>query len=186
MLPGKPNKRRAAAIMAGAFLLGAVSLCAGNVVRAQQAQQPAQQPAWSIDTIPSFRITLVDGKVYTKAKLKPHTPLMIIYFSPDCDHCQHFAQALAPHLDKFKGTQIVMVTFLPPAKLVGFARTYKLDKPFITIGTEGFSFIVRNYFKVQNFPFIALYDKHGKLAGIYREPPADISLLSNGLLRKVK
>lgn len=166
-----------------ALLLVAAALCPGTAVR---AQAPAQQPAWSIDTIPFFRITLVDGKVYTKAQLKPHTPLMIIYFSPDCDHCQHFAEALAPHLDKFKGTQIVMVTFLPPAKLAGFARKYKLDKPFITIGTEGFSFIVRNYYKLQNFPFIALYDKHGKLAGIYREPPTDISLLSNGLLRKVK
>jgi hypothetical protein len=146
----------------------------------------AQQSSPGVDTIPPLRITLVGGKVFTKGQLRPHTPLMIVYFSPDCDHCQHFAQALAPHLDQFKGTQIVMVTFLPVEKLVNFAKAYHLDKPFITIGTEGFSFIVRDYYHLQNFPFIALYDKHGKLAGIYREPPADISLLSNGLFRKVK
>jgi hypothetical protein len=152
------------------------------------AQQPAaaQEAAKRMDTVPPFRITEVGGHVFTKSQLKPHTPLMIVYFSPTCDHCQHFVQALAPHLDQFKGTQIVMVTFVPVTELVNFAKAYKLDKPFIRMGTEGFSFIVRNYFNIQTFPFIALYDKHGKLVKTYREPPSDISLLSNGLFRKVK
>lgn len=141
-------------------------------------------PAKRMDTIPGFKIQLVNGQTFTKAQLKPHKPTMFVYFSPDCDHCQHFAEALAPHLDQFKGTQIVMVTFLPVDKLNHFAENYHLDKPFITIGTEGFTFVVRNYFGVLNFPFIALFDKHGKLVDVYKTPPADVTVLSKGLMGK--
>ena len=114
--------------------------------------------------IAPFKITLVDGKMYTANQLKKNTPTVLIYFSPDCDHCKNFTAELLKYKDALKNKQIVMVTYLPVSEIKPFDSTYHISSmPNFKIGTEGYTFIVRKYYDVQRFPFIALYDKQMKL-----------------------
>src|ERR1700748_2746221 len=77
----------------------------------------AQNP--SIVNIPPYKILTKDSVFVTPANLKKGKPVMIVYFSPDCTHCQHFTEELKARMDKektssakiFTNTQIVMVTF---------------------------------------------------------------------------
>ena len=115
-------------------------------------------------TIAPFKITLIDGKTYTANQLKKNTPTVLIYFSPDCDHCKNFTSELLKHKDALKDKQIVMVTYLPVAEIKPFDSLYHISSmPNFKIGTEGYTFIVRKYYDVQRFPFIVLYDKQMKL-----------------------
>ncbi|MEO8712282.1 MAG: hypothetical protein ABI405_09180, partial [Parafilimonas sp.] len=91
----------------------------------------------------------------------------VIYFSPTCDHCKEFTEELLKHEDELKNKQLVMITYLPLADLKTFDSLYDLSsKPFFKLGTEGYSFIVRKYYNIERFPFVALYDKQMKLIKI--------------------
>ncbi len=118
-------------------------------------------------SIAPFKITLVDGSTYTYNQLKKDIPTVLIYFSPTCDHCKNFTTELLKHEKELTDKQIVMVTYSPMSELKPFDSTYDLSsKSFIKAGTEGYSFTVQKYYHVQQFPFIALYNKKLELVKI--------------------
>ena len=93
---------------------------------------------------------------------------MLIYFSPDCDHCQDFTQDLVKNYGVVANKQVVMVTFQDMAMLKPFVTKYKLNQYLnFKVGTEGTSYVVRNYYQIRSFPYIAIYDKDGKLVKTY-------------------
>lgn len=126
-------------------------------------------------TIPSFQMQLTNGNSFTSKNLLPAKPLVLIYFAPDCDHCQVLMDALFKKISDFKNSQIIMVTFKPLNELVDFEKHYQTTKyQNIKVGTEKPIFYFKNYFQLMNTPFTALYDKKGKLVASYKkETPVD-------------
>lgn len=124
--------------------------------------------------IPPYRILNTDSVYVTPANLKTHKPVMIIYFQPDCSHCQHLMYEMKPKMNAFKDVQIVMITFVKELKLIRvFSRDFDLAKyPNITIGTEGYTYTVLKYYNIGTTPYIAIYDKNGKLAKAYEKAPS--------------
>jgi thiol-disulfide isomerase/thioredoxin len=122
--------------------------------------------------IPPYKILTTDSVYVTPAKLKKNAPVMIIYFSPDCTHCQHLTDELTDQLKteekQHKGMplhkiQIVMITWSTLQAIQIFKKDYELGKfPNITIGTEGYTYTVQRYYQVKTTPYIAIYDKNGK------------------------
>lgn len=111
-----------------------------------------------------FVITTATGKVYKYTELEKGRQVILIYFSPSCDHCTEFTSAMLRRIGELKDRQIVMVTHMPLKDVKAFYTQYKLASyPNIKVGTEGFTFIVRNYYQLQQFPFIVEYDKQGRL-----------------------
>lgn len=112
--------------------------------------------------IAPFVITLADGKIFKAEDLKKQ-PTVLIYFSPDCDHCKDFTKSMLKNYKGIGDKQIVMVTYYSSENIKKFITQFDLNKySNIKVGTEGSSFIVRNYYNVEHFPFVALYDKNGK------------------------
>lgn len=142
---------------------------------------PAAAPGTDSAHIPQFTIVLASGRHFTKADLDPHKPVMIVYYSPTCEHCQHFGQDLAAHIDQFKGVQIVMVTFRPLNEVAEYARICHLEHSGAYVGSEGLTWVVQHHYNVVNFPFVAAYDKQWRLTGIFRDPPIDLTLLRRDL-----
>jgi thiol-disulfide isomerase/thioredoxin len=102
-------------------------------------------------------------------------PLLIVYFSPECDHCQVFMKSFFKKADEFKNTQVLFITYLPLDRLVKFGSEYPLNKyKNIVAGTEGMTFVVRNFYEIKEMPFAVVYNKGGMLVGKYeREIPLD-------------
>ena len=101
---------------------------------------------------------------------------MIIYFAPDCPHCQHLTQELTKHIKEFGNTQIVMITFVDPNRqfkaLTNFVKDYHLKQyPNITIGTEGYTYLVQKFYQVQTTPFEAIYNKNHQLVKTFAKIP---------------
>ena len=126
-------------------------------------------------SIPSFSMRLADGKLFSDKDLSHEKPVIIIYFAPDCEHCQVLMNVLFKRIADFKKAQIVMVTFKPLNEVVDFEKSYQTTKyPNIKVGIEIPIFFFRQYYNLQNTPFTALYDKHGKLIISYKkETPVD-------------
>ncbi len=52
-----------------------------------------------------------DNTIFTANDLPKGKSVVLIYFDPDCDHCQKLMTALFKKINDFKKAEIVMVTF---------------------------------------------------------------------------
>jgi len=140
-----------------------------------QTTSPEKLPAPNIDKIPAFRLLTKDSTYITNANLKKDKPVMLIYFAPDCSHCQRLMYEMKPDMEKFKGVQIVMVTFIQTnmlKMLKEFYRDYNFAAyPNILMGTEYPNYVVQRYYNVSTTPYIAIYDHKGKLVKAFEKAP---------------
>jgi len=136
----------------------------------------------NIDNVPTFKLLSQDSVYITNANLKKGKGLVIIYFSPDCSHCQHMMTELKPDMKKFSNVNVVMATFIQTNMLKmlrDFRRDYKLDEyPNFLTGTEFPNYILQRYYQVATTPYIAIYDKKGKLVKAYDKAPKVAELLA--------
>jgi thiol-disulfide isomerase/thioredoxin len=126
-------------------------------------------------TLPPFTMKLTNGTVFTSNDIVKNKPTVLIYFSPDCAHCQLLTTEVLSKIDNFKKAQIIMVTFLPVNEVIDFEKKYQTAKyPNIKVGIENPVLYFKNYYKLENTPFTALFDKDKKLIISYqKETPVD-------------
>ena len=118
--------------------------------------------------IPPFRMAQSDGKLFNASNLPMGKPVIIIYFSPECDHCHVLMKEWFKQAGNFKKASVAMITFLPLNSVALFEKEYNTRQHSnIITGTEGSAFFVRNYYKVLDLPFVALHDKNGNLIATY-------------------
>jgi hypothetical protein len=118
--------------------------------------------------LPPFQMLRADGRLFKAQELPIGKPVVIIYFSPDCEECQKLTEELVSKIEEYWKASVAMVTYLPVNTLHDYILKYKLNiYPNIFVGTEGNTFFLRAYYKIQRFPFIALYNKDGDLIKAY-------------------
>ena len=115
-------------------------------------------------TVPPFELLEVDSSTtFSKADLKKNQQTLLMYFSPDCDHCRHQTEDLLRDIHSFKKIQIVMATYQPFDSMKEFYQKYKLaDYNSIHVGRDT-KFILPPFYRMANLPYLALYDKKGNL-----------------------
>jgi thiol-disulfide isomerase/thioredoxin len=119
--------------------------------------------------IPKFSILAADSTWFVKAQLQPKKPLLLLYFSPDCGHCQQETEELVSRISKLKNLQVVMITSKPYDEMKNFSDSYKLERfPNIKVGTDPNRLITR-FYEVKFTPFSAVYDRKGKLVKTYEK-----------------
>jgi protein-disulfide isomerase len=131
------------------------------------------QDVSKIQNIPPYRVLSAPDSAYkTPANLKKNQPVMIVYFSPDCSHCQHLMYEMKGQMKDFSKIQVVMVTPVDYKMVKGFYRDFGIsDYPNITVGTEGYTYQVLKYYNVKMTPYIAIYDHKHKLLKAYEKAP---------------
>ena len=167
------------------FFVGLIATM--GCTQAQTTSQPAQattppvvQPKPNIDKIPAFKILTQDSVYVTNSILKKDKATVIIYFSPDCSHCQRMMYELKPYMKDFANSQVIMVTFIqntPPYMnlLREFRRDFNLKAyPNFITGTEFPDYRLQRYYQVATTPYIAIYDKKGKLFKTFDKVPKTI------------
>ena len=114
------------------------------------------------DVAPFTMTRVPDSTKFGKADLKKNKPVMIMVFSPDCEHCTQEVKEIIAHINLFKDIQIVMVAHLDFHYLRTFYNDYKIASyPNITVGRD-YSYFFGTFFHVQYLPAIYLYNKKGK------------------------
>lgn len=126
-------------------------------------------------SIPPFKMQLSNAKVFSAADLPKGKPVILIYFDPDCDHCQVLMKEFFKKINEFKRSEIILATYKPISEVIVFEKKYQTRKyTNIKVGTEGATFYLRMYYNLIKMPFTALYDKKGNLNYSYRtETPVD-------------
>jgi thiol-disulfide isomerase/thioredoxin len=137
----------------------------GQVAWAQQASTTNSQPEFlRFPTVPPFNLLKVDSAGYlTKDDIKKHHLTLIMFFSPECDHCKHQTRDILAAMDKFKEIEIVMATYQPFNEMKDFYKNYRIqDYPNIKMGRDE-KFVLPVFYNIKSLPFLALYDKKGNL-----------------------
>ncbi len=126
----------------------------------------AQSP---IDTIPSyqknpalpdFKLLQTDSTWLTKASLPSYEYTMIIYFSPECSHCQHEAKEIVGKIDSLKNILFIWASYRDFDDIKKFYYQYKLNKyPNMRVGRDP-KYMIPAFYQVKFTPFVALYNKN--------------------------
>jgi protein-disulfide isomerase len=138
------------------------------VVGCSQAQNNSK-----IQNIAPYRIlTAPDSAYRTPANLPKNKPVMVVYFSPDCSHCQQLMYEMKGQMKDFANIQVVMITPVDYKMVKYFYRDFGISAyPNFTVGTEGRTYEVLTYYGVKNTPYIAIYDHKHKLLKAYEKAP---------------
>ena len=114
-------------------------------------------------TIPPFTLLKTDSTDLTRDDLTKHKKTMIMFFSPDCDHCKHQTKDMLANMDKFKDVEILMATYQPFEEMQAFYNDNHIaNYPNIKMGRDTKYFFVP-FYKMNSLPFLALYNSKGKL-----------------------
>jgi thioredoxin-related protein len=124
----------------------------------------ASAPFMRFPTIPPFRLLRLDSATYlTKDDLHKNRKTIVMYFSPDCEHCKHQTEAILADFKGFRNIDIVMATYQPFADMKEFNQHYKIyEHPNILIGRDE-KFVLPPFYRIRNLPYLALYDRKGNL-----------------------
>ena len=86
-----------------------------------------QAPYKRFPSFPPVKLLLPDSVSYfTKNDLPKKTPVMLMMFNPQCEHCQHETEELTKNIDKFKDILVVMTTSMPFDSMLRFREKFHL------------------------------------------------------------
>lgn len=121
-------------------------------------------PYLRFPTVPPFQLLAADSTtVFTKNDLKPGQPVLLMYFSPECDHCQKQMEFILSAIDSLKNVELVLATYQPFEQMKTFINKYNLTAyPNIHTGRD-IKYILAPFYNIHKLPFLALYNAGGQL-----------------------
>lgn len=147
------------------FTLLLLSICFSSI---SQNTEQNKAPYLQVKIVPPFKIYNYDSTLLSKTDLKKG-PVLILYFSPDCGHCQMETDSLISKIESLKKLQIVMITGRYHDDMKAFIDKYKLlEFKNIKVGNDRTGF-VQSFYQIEFTPFSALYDKKGKLLEVFEK-----------------
>jgi thioredoxin-related protein len=131
-----------------------------------KAQTPASLPEAPYLKNPGFppiHLLEIDSVHYfTKDDIKKNHKILLMFFSPECEHCKHQTQDILAEIGKFKDIEIVMATFQPFDEMKTFYSYYRIgDHLNIFMGRDE-KYMLPPFYRMQSLPYLALYDKKGQ------------------------
>jgi thiol-disulfide isomerase/thioredoxin len=170
--------KKAAAFLTICFLL--VCLCAS----AQEKATDSLPPFKKYPTLPAFNLLELDSATtFNTFNIPEGRPTILMFYSPDCDHCQMVTDTMVHHMNELKDVQIYMLTIMTIAESKKFAAKLHLEKYKNIRLFKDPDFFFPRFYKASYVPYIVVYDRHKKLVAAY-EGGAKIAELINAVSKK--
>ena len=119
-------------------------------------------------TLPSFDMLLTDSTTLLHARDIPvGKPLVLVYFRPDCPHCQVETKSILNDIDSLRNFQICLLANAPIEDLRIYSQYYHLNQYTNIIIGKDYQNSFAHVFKPNAVPFVAIYNEKRKLAKIY-------------------
>ncbi len=141
------------------FIVFFIGICISVISYGQADSLPIYK---RFPDVPPLKLrTVPDSLLFVKTDLPKKKQLLIMVFSPDCDHCQAATRDLLKHIQLFKKVQIIMVSSLDFTHILAFYKEYKIaDYPNIIMARDA-AYFLSTFYNIKNFPSLFLYDKKG-------------------------
>lgn len=149
---------------------------------ALHAQMPIDTtpPYKKNNNMPDFRILQPDNNWFSKDQLPKRDYTVIVYFSPDCGHCQHEVKEMIKKIDRLSKVNLVWASYKSIEEIREFYFKYQMNKySNMYVGREP-TYRLPSFYRVKFTPFVAVYDKKGLFIKAYEggvEMPELLTLL---------
>lgn len=117
--------------------------------------------------IPAFTVLQTDSTYTNDKKIPENKPVVIIYFSPECGHCQLTAQEFSDTMSAMKNIFFVWVSYYPLPEIKAFAQKFHLQQFNNIIIARDENYAIPSYYRVKFTPFMAVYNKEHHLIQTY-------------------
>jgi thiol-disulfide isomerase/thioredoxin len=116
-------------------------------------------------SLPGFKVNIIPDSIeYSNENLKKNTGFVLMFFNPECEHCQRETKELLAYKEELKGIQILMVSASPYQEIKEFYQTYGLSSmPGIKVGQD-LNSKLGSIYKLKTYPSTFVYDNRGTLA----------------------
>jgi len=114
-------------------------------------------PAISVHTVP-------DSSIFSNKNLRTNTPFILMFFSPDCDHCHKQTKELLAYKKELKGIQILLLSVAPYQEIKNFYNEFGLSAMSNLKVGQDINFKLGATYKVNTYPSIYVYDRKATLA----------------------
>ena len=116
--------------------------------------------------LPDFAFrSAADSSAFTCTRLVKGKPVVVIFFDPDCDHCQQEATWISEQIEKFSKINLLFVSWGEMKPIRGFAEKY-FSKVKITPGMINFTkdtqYKIDKWFGDSPVPSIHIYGSDWK------------------------
>jgi thiol-disulfide isomerase/thioredoxin len=114
-------------------------------------------------TLPHFSMNTINDSVFNSSDIKKG-PVLVLFFHPECEHCQYQIKALFGKWDETSGIQVILISNAEKEVIRNFLNINNLFKypGIIVLVDDSFSF--KKYFGTELVPAIFIYDKNLKIA----------------------
>jgi hypothetical protein len=118
--------------------------------------------------LPEFKILASDGETFmTPSQLSFGRYIILIYFDPNCEHCQFETEQLLHYKRELSLTSIYMISNDTIKNILLFSKKFGLDTlPNFFVGKD-YNYSFFSTYLPQTVPFIAIYDRQKQLKKIY-------------------
>ncbi|WP_158559402.1 TlpA family protein disulfide reductase [Deminuibacter soli] len=130
--------------------------------------------------IPDFKLLQPDSTWFNSADLPKNKHVVIVYFNPDCGHCQQEAKSMIEHKSELTNGAFVFVSYHNPQQIGEFVKEYKLKELAYVVAGRDTQYYIPSFFRIKFTPFVAVYDKKGNLQKTF-EGGAEIDALKKEL-----
>ena len=111
--------------------------------------------------LPPMTITTLEGSPVFLKELTGK--IVLIFFQPDCDHCQREAEEIEKNLKAFSGYALYFISSNPGNEIEQFAKTYKLSgRPNVTFAQTTTENVITFYGPIAA-PSVYIYSNDGQL-----------------------
>lgn len=142
-------------------------LIAGSAVIAQSKKDTDTAPFLKVPYTPPFKILLTDSTWFSKEDLPKKTPIIVMYFSPDCSHCQMEVKDIVDSMQYFENAFFVFASYKKMPEIVEFSEKYQLSTfKNIKVGRDT-AYFLPTFYRVKFTPFIGVYDEEGNLLNTF-------------------
>jgi thiol-disulfide isomerase/thioredoxin len=113
---------------------------------------PAMPP---VNELPDLAVQLGDQSTVYLRDLSGD--ILLIFFNPDCDHCQEEARDIAANKTLFENWQVYFITSMEAKLAEEFAVNYRLTEPNYKFGHAGVSEVFNSVGTLTEVPTIIFY-----------------------------
>lgn len=137
----------------------------------------------NIASLPSIDLLLPDSLTHINTnEIKGGKFIALLYFSPDCEHCQHETKTILHHIDSLRDVRFYFISNDSLNKIKIFRSVFHLEKySNITLGWDT-QFLFPRHFKGAYPPYLVLYDRRLQQLGTFEgglEASKMIALVNN-------
>ena len=141
----------------------ALTFCIFSLAGIAQNNADTLAPYQLYPGIPDFRLLQTDSIWFDKFDIPQTKYTAIIYFSPDCGHCQYEAEVITKNIDSLKEVFFIWASYRDMEEISAFKEQYKISQfPNMRIGRDP-SYFIPAFYRAQFTPLVVLYNKKNGL-----------------------